>query len=69
MDSRLGTVYLYIPKLRKGGYVPFLATERKRSVLALMFAHGVNGAGDREILAMEPMFDESEGSWWGFSAN
>lgn len=22
MDTRLGTIYLYIPKLRKGGYVP-----------------------------------------------
>ena len=35
MDTRLGTIYLYIPKLRKGGYVPFFVTERKRSELAL----------------------------------
>jgi transposase-like protein len=36
MDTRLGTSYLYIPKLRKGGYIPFFITERKRSELALM---------------------------------
>ena len=146
MDTRLGTLYLYIPKLRKGGYIPFFVTERKRSelalialiqeafingvstrrierlaqalgienisasqvseinkgledqvetfrtrpleeeypflwidalydkvrvedrvvTLALMIAHGVNGAGMREILAIEPMFDESEDSWRAF---
>jgi putative transposase len=146
MDTRLGTIYLYIPKLRKGGYVPFFVTERKRSELALaalvqeafingvstrrierlakalgienisasqvseinkglqeqvegfrsrpleeeypflwidalydrvrveervmtlamMIAHGVNGSGNREILAIEPMFDESEDSWRSF---
>jgi len=146
MDTRLGTIYLYVPKLRKGGYVPFFVTERKRSemalatlvqeafingvstrrierlaqalgienisasqvseinkglenqvesfrsrpleeeypfimidahydkvrvedrviTLALMIAHGVNSAGAREILAVEPMFDESEDSWRAF---
>ena len=35
MDTRLGTLYLYIPTLRKGGYVPFFVTERKRSEMAL----------------------------------
>ena len=34
--------------------------------LALMIAHGVNGSGTREILAVEPMFDESEDSWREF---
>jgi transposase-like protein len=34
--------------------------------LALMTAHGVNGAGNREILAIEPMYDESEDSWRAF---
>jgi putative transposase len=146
MDTRLGTIYLYVPKVRKGGYVPFFVTERKRSELALaalvqevfingvstrrierlaqalgvenisasqvseinkglenqvesfrtrpldeeypfllidahydkvrvedrvitlamMIAHGVNGQGSREILAVEPMFDESEDSWRAF---
>lgn len=35
MDTRLGMVYLYLTKLRKGGYVPFFMIERKRSELAL----------------------------------
>jgi transposase-like protein len=30
--------------------------------LALMIAHGVNKAGEREILAFEPMLDETEES-------
>jgi len=34
--------------------------------LALMIAPGVNNAGNREILAIEPMFDESEDSWREF---
>jgi len=146
MDTRLGTLYLYIPKLRKGSYIPFFITERKRSelalmtliqeafingvstrrierlakaigienisaaqvseitkgledqvtsfrtrpleeeypflwidalydkvrvedrvvTLALMIAHGVSSSGNREILAIEPMFDESEDSWRAF---
>lgn len=146
MDTRLGTIYLYIPKLRRGGYIPFFVAERRRSemalaalvqeafingvstrrierlaralgienisaaqvseinkglesqvaafrsrsleeaypfiwvdahydkvrvedrviTLALMIAHGVNSAGVREILAVEPMFDESEDSWREF---
>jgi transposase-like protein len=27
-DTRLGTVYLMIPKIRKGGYIPFFITEK-----------------------------------------
>ena len=30
-DTRLGTVYLSVPKLRQGGYIPFFVTEKKRS--------------------------------------
>ena len=143
MDTRMGTVYLLVPKVRKGGYVPFFVSERRRSEQALiavvqeafingvstrrierlaramgienisaaqvsefnrdldtqvaefrsrpleeeyaflwidalyqkvrvesrvvsvavMIACGVNQAGNREILAVEPMFDESEDSW------
>jgi len=143
VDTRMGTVYLVVPKVRKGGYVPFFISERKRSEQALiavvqeafingvstrkverlahamgienisasqvsefnkeldaqvadfktrpldeeypflwidalyqkvrvegrvvsvavMIACGVNQAGSREILAVEPMFDESEDSW------
>ncbi len=143
VDTRLGTVYLLVPKVRKGGYVPFFISERRRSEAALiavvqeafingvstrkierlaqalgienisasqvsefnkeldsqvadfqsrplaeeypflwidalyqkirvegrvvsvavMIAGAVNQAGRREILAVEPMFDESEDSW------
>jgi len=35
-DTRLGTIYLLVPKLRKGGYIPFFVTERKRSEPALL---------------------------------
>ena len=30
-DTRLGTVYLSVPKIRQGGYIPFFVTEKKRS--------------------------------------
>ena len=143
VDTRMGTVYLVVPTVRKGGYVPFSISERRRSEQALiavvqeafingvstrkierlahamdienisasqvsefnreldsqvadfqgrllaeeypflfidalyqkvrvegrvvsvavMIACGVNPAGSREILAVEPMFDESEDSW------
>lgn len=146
MDTRLGTVYLFIPKVRKGGYIPFFISERKRSEqaligliqeafingvstrkierlakrlgienisasqvseinkglseqveefrsrpleaeypflwidalyekvrvdgrvisIALMLAYGINQEGKREILAIEPMYDESEASWREF---
>ena len=32
----MGTIYLLIPKVRKGGYVPFFVTEKKRSEQALI---------------------------------
>ncbi len=143
VDTRMGTVYLVVPKVRKGGYVPFFISERRRSEqvliavvqeafingistrkierlahamgienisagqvsefnkeldaqvvdfktrpldeeypflwidalyqkvrvegrvisVAVMVACGLNKAGTREILAVEPMFDESEDSW------
>lgn len=34
--------------------------------LALMIPHAVNSSAAREILAIEPMFDESEDSWRAF---
>jgi putative transposase len=143
LHSRLGTLYLVIPKVRKGGYVPFFLVTRKRSEAALislvqeafingvstrkmerlarslgieslsasqvseitreldervkefrtrplkaeyvfvwidalyekvrfegkvvsvaiMIAYGVDGEGRREILAVEPMWEETEESW------
>jgi len=35
-DTRLGTMYLLVPKVRKGGYIPFFVTAKKRSEQALM---------------------------------
>jgi len=35
-DTRLSTVYLMIPKIRKGGYIPFFITEKRRSEQALI---------------------------------
>jgi putative transposase len=35
-DTRMGTMYLLVPKLRKGGYIPFFVTERKRNEAALV---------------------------------
>lgn len=51
-DTRLGTVYLMVPKVRKGGYVPFFVTEKKRSEQALMTMVQeafINGVSTRKI--------------------
>lgn len=52
MDTRLGTIYLFIPKLRKGGYVPFFLTQRRRSeaaLIALIQEAFINGVSTRKI--------------------
>jgi len=36
LDTRLGTMYLMVPMIRNGGYIPFFVTERKRSEKALI---------------------------------
>ncbi|WP_312939672.1 IS256 family transposase [Oscillibacter sp.] len=36
LDTRMGTMYLMVPKLRSRGYIPFFVTERKRSEAALI---------------------------------
>ena len=51
-DTRMGTMYLLVPKVRKGGYVPFFVTERKRSEQALLQVVQeafVNGVSTRKI--------------------
>jgi len=51
-DTRLGTMYLLVPKLRKGGYIPFFVTAKKRSEHALMEVVQeafVNGVSTRKI--------------------
>ena len=35
-NTLLGTMYLMVPKVREGGYIPFFITDRKRSEAALM---------------------------------
>lgn len=35
-DTRMGTLYLMVPKVRSGGYIPFFVSERKRSEAALV---------------------------------
>jgi putative transposase len=51
-DTRLGTMYLVVPKLRNGGYIPFFVTERKRSEAALIEVVQeafINGVSTRKI--------------------
>lgn len=51
-DTRMGTMYLFVPKLRNGGYVPFFVTEKKRSEVALInVIHEayINGVSTRKI--------------------
>ena len=36
LDTRMGTIYLMVPKVRQGGYIPFFVTEHKRSEAALI---------------------------------
>jgi transposase-like protein len=49
-DTRLGTLYLVIPKLHKGGYRTW----------PVMVGKEVNMRGMHQILAVEPMENESE---------
>lgn len=51
-DTRLGTLYMLVPKLRNGGYVPFFVTEKKRSERALIQVvqeAWTNGVSTRKI--------------------
>lgn len=47
-DTRMGTIYLMVPKVRQGGYIPFFVSDRKRSEAALVqvvqeaFVNGVS---------------------------
>jgi transposase-like protein len=52
VDTRMGTVYLVVPKIRKGGYVPFFISERKRSeqaLIAVVQEAFINGVSTRKI--------------------
>lgn len=51
-DTRMGSMYLFVPKLRSGGYIPFFVTERKRSEVALMNVIQeayINGVSTRKV--------------------
>ena len=51
-DTRLGSVYLLIPKVRKGGYIPFFITEKQRSeqaLISLVKEAYINGVSSRKI--------------------
>jgi transposase-like protein len=52
VDMRLGMVYLLVPKVRKGGYVPFFISERRRAEQALIAVAQeafINGVSIRKI--------------------
>ena len=51
-DTRLGTMYLSVSKIRQGGYIPFFVTEKKRSEQALIQVVQecwLNGVSTRKI--------------------
>lgn len=51
-DTRMGTMYLLVPKPREGGYIPFFVTQRKRSEAALVNVIQeafINGVSTRKI--------------------
>jgi transposase-like protein len=41
-DTRLDTMYVFVPKPRKGGYIPFFVTEKKRSKICAPASHSVS---------------------------
>ena len=52
VDTRMGTVYLLVPKVRKGGYVPFFISEKRRSeqaLIAVVQEAFINGVSTRKI--------------------
>lgn len=51
-DTRMGTMYLMVPKIRNGGYIPFFVEAKKRSEAALINVIQeayVNGVSTRKI--------------------
>ena len=51
-DTRMGTMYLMVPKIRNGGYIPFFVETQKRSEAALMSVIQeayVNGVSTRKM--------------------
>lgn len=51
-DTRMGTMYLMVPKIRNGGYVPFFVTAKKRSeeaLISIIQEAYINGVSTRKI--------------------
>jgi len=51
-DTRMGTIYLFVPKLRQGGYIPFFVSEKTRAEAALLGVIQeayINGVSTRKI--------------------
>ena len=49
LDTRMGTMYLMVPKVRQGGYIPFFVTERKRSDIQVVQEAFVQGVSTRKM--------------------
>jgi transposase-like protein len=58
-DTRLGTIYLTVPKVRTGGYQPFFLVNRQRSETALMSVIQecwINGISTRKMMRVFKSF-------------
>lgn len=58
-DTRMGTIYLTIPKVRSGGYQPFFLVNRQRSEAALMSVIQecwINGISTRKMMRVFKSF-------------
>ena len=58
-DTRMGTIYLTIPKVRSGGYQPFFLVNRQRSEAALMSVIQecwINGVSTRKMIQVFKSF-------------
>jgi len=58
-DTRLGTIYLTVPKVRSGGYQPFFLVNRQRSETALMSVIQecwINGISTRKMMRVFKSF-------------
>ena len=52
LHTRMGTLYLMIPKVRKGGYIPFFLTDKKRSeqaLISMVQEAYINGVSTRKV--------------------
>ena len=60
LDTRLGTMYLMVPKVRQGGYIPFFVNAYKRSeaaLVSLVQEAYINGVSTRKIERLAKRLD------------